>query len=133
MTRTKWETADVNLLTEAIIGSAIEVHRALGPGLLESAYKPCLAEELRARQLFVEVEKQLGLKYRTLTLDTAYRMDLVVEHRVIVEVKCVKKLDAVHEAQLLTYMKLAGCEAGLLLNFFVPQMILGVRRLVLKT
>src|SRR5688572_26663864 len=106
-------------LTDKIIRCAIEVHRILGPGLLESAYQACLSFELLQLGLDVREQVPLPVVYKGVKLDCGYRMDLVVDHAVIVEVKTVDKLHAVHEAQLLSYLKLAGMKRGLLLNFHV--------------
>jgi len=117
-------------LTGEIIGSAIEVHRALGPGLLESSYQACLARELELRNIPFEYEEPLPLEYKGLRLDCGYRMDLVVANAVIVEVKTVKALAPIHEAQLLTYLKLTGLKVGLLINFNVEVLKSGIRRMV---
>lgn len=122
---------ETNLVTGAVIGAAIAIHRALGPGLLESAYRPCMVHELRLQGLHVEVERPLALVYRGLVVDRAYKIDLVVEEKVVVELKAISKLDRVHEAQILSYMKLSGIHTGLLINFHVPTLISGVRRFVL--
>lgn len=119
-----------NAITEEIIGSAIRVHRELGPGLLESAYEACLVYELADKGLFIEQQKPLPLLYRTLELDCAYRLDLLVDGKVIVEVKAVETLLPLHDAQLLSYLRLAKCPIGLLLNFNVPVLTKGIRRLV---
>jgi GxxExxY protein len=116
-------------LTEMIIGAAIAVHRALGPGLLESTYTRCLAYELVDRDLSVEVGKPVPLVYKNLTVDNAYRIDILVENRVVIELKAVERLERVHISQLLTYLKLSGMETGLLLNFNVPMMKDGIRRI----
>jgi GxxExxY protein len=116
------EAAKLNSLTDKIISAAIAVHRALGPGLLESAYEACLYYELVMRGLKVERQKQLPLAYEGVRLDCAYRMDLVVESAVIVEVKSVEKLDRVHEAQMVSYLKLADLRVGLVLNFNVRNL-----------
>jgi GxxExxY protein len=116
------EAARLNAITDKIIGAAIEVHRVLGPGLLESAYEACLYFEMVKRGLLVERQKPLPLVYEGVTLDCAYRMDLVVENSVIVEVKSVVKLDRVHEAQMLSYLKLADLRVGLVLNFNVKNL-----------
>ncbi len=121
---------DHNKTTESIIGAAIEVHRELGPGLLESTYEACLAYELMERGLKVERQKNLPVKYRGVDLDCGYRIDLMVEDLVIVELKVVEKLEAIHEAQLLSYLKLSGTPIGLLLNFNVMELRRGIRRLV---
>ena len=104
-------------LTEAIIGAAIEVHRALGPGLLESAYHRCMEHELTLRGIPFRKEVDLPVVYKGLELDCGYRMDLVVDEKIVVELKAVDKLIGVHEAQLLTYLKLSGLRVGLLINF----------------
>lgn len=118
-------------LTHRIIGAAIEVHKSLGPGLLESAYQICLARELALRQIEFEQEKPIPIHYKGVALDCGYRLDFVVENRVVVELKAVEKALPVHEAQLLTYLKLTGCKVGLLINFNIPVLKDGVTRLVL--
>lgn len=123
---------DINDLTGAIIGAAIEMHKTLGPGLLESAYKSCLAHELCLQGLTVEVERSLPLTYNDLVIPCAYRLDLVVEDKVIVEVKCATKLIPVFEAQLLSYLKLTGIRVGLLFNFHEKVLIQGLRRLIVQ-
>ena len=117
-------------VTERVLGAAIEVHRALGPGLLESTYEACLALELAERG--VRFERQVGLPvlYRGLRLECGYRVDLIVEETVVVEVKSVDRLHPVHDAQLLTYLKLSGVPIGLLLNFNVPMLKEGIRRFI---
>lgn len=122
---------EVNQLTEAIIGAAIEVHRALGPGLLESAYEECLCRELDLRRIPFERQRLLPVEYKGLSLDCGYRLDLLVADTVVVEIKAVERLLPIHEAQLLTYLKLGGWKVGLLINFNVPVLKKGVRRLVL--
>src|SRR2546429_6416275 len=117
-------------LTEKIIGAAIEVHRALGPGLLESAYAACLDYDLRSRGLRTEREKPLPLRYKQVNLDCGYRLDLVVESAVVVELKCVERLQRIHDAQLLSYLRLSGFRIGLLINFNVVCLVSGVRRLL---
>ena len=124
-----YPTAD-SALTGTIIGAAIEVHRALGPGLLESAYEECLAVELADRGLRVERQTVLPVVYKGRTLDAGYRIDLLVNSEVIVELKSVQKLEPIHDAQLLTYLKLAGIRHGLLLNFNVAVLKDGIRRMV---
>ena len=111
--------SEVNQLTEAIIGAAIEVHRHLGPGLLESTYEICLAYELERLGLLVERQKQLSVRYKEIMLDQGYRIDLLVNELVIVELKAVDTILPVHEAQLLSYLKHSGCKVGLLFNFNV--------------
>lgn len=120
----------LNSITEQIIGAAIEVHRAVGPGLLESAYEACLVFELRQRGCRVEQQKPLPVVYKNVRLDCGYRLDAVVENLVIVEVKAVEKLNSVHEAQLLSYLRLYGCKLGLLINFHVGMLKHGIRRVV---
>lgn len=120
----------LNQITENIIGAAIDVHRALGPGLLESAYEACLAFELAQHGLKVEQQKPLPIVYREVRLDCGYRLDLLVEGQVIVEIKAVDNLLPIHQAQLLSYLKLSGCKVGLLINFNVQVLKNGVRRVV---
>lgn len=115
-----------------IIGSAISVHKELGPGLLESAYEACLAYELAGKDLKIERQKSLPITYRGIQLDCGYRIDLLVEEKVIVEIKAVERMEPIHEAQLLSYLKLSGCEVGLLINFNVKILKNGIRRLVNK-
>ena len=122
---------EINKITETIIGAAIEVHRHLGPGLLESAYQACLAREMDLRNLALEQEKQLFLEYKGLKLDCGYRLDFLVEQSVIVEIKAVEALQPIHEAPLLTYLKLSGCKIGLLINFNVPVLKNGLKRMAL--
>ncbi|MBZ5495909.1 MAG: GxxExxY protein [Acidobacteriia bacterium] len=121
---------ELNSITGDIIGAAIEVHRALGPGLLESAYVACLACALAERQLKVEQQKPLALVYRDIKMDCGYRLDLLVENRVIVEVKSVEYVLPVHKAQLLSYLRLADCRVGLLINFNVEVLKDGIYRIV---
>lgn len=115
-------------LTERIIGAAIEVHRSLGPGLLESAYEACLAVELRERGLFVEEQVMVPVVYKGRPIQVAYRIDLLVEKSVIVELKSIDEVTAVHEAQLITYLKLANKKVGLLINFNVELLKNGITR-----
>jgi len=117
-------------LTHEIIGAAIEVHRTLGPGLLESAYEECLAEELSTRQIPFERQKPLPLVYKSAKLECGYRVDLLVDHRVVVELKAIEALAPIHDAVVLTYLRLSGCRIGLLINFHVPVLAQGIRRLV---
>jgi len=123
---------NVNEVTEAIIGAAICVHRELGPGLLESAYETCLAYELTERKLKFERQKALPVQYRRVELDCGYRIDLLVEDQVVVELKAIENLEPIHEAQLLSYLKLSKCKVGLLINFNVRVLKDGIRRLVNK-
>ncbi|MBK8524538.1 MAG: GxxExxY protein [Betaproteobacteria bacterium] len=118
-------------LTEEIIGAAIEVHRALGPGLLESAYQECLCAELGLRDLRFVSQLVLPVEYKGLHVDAGYRLDLVVADKVVVELKAVERLLPLHEAQLLTYLRLGGYSTGLLLNFNVPVLKDGIRRMKL--
>jgi GxxExxY protein len=117
-------------LTEQIIGAAIQVHRELGPGLLESAYEACLCHELSLSGLKVERQKVIPISYKGIMLDAGYRLDLVVQDQVIVEIKAVSELLPVHEAQLLSYLKQVGGGRGLLINFNVKLLKHGLRRLV---
>ena len=117
--------------TAPIVGAAIEVHRVLGPGLLESAYEECLCHEFHVRGLKFERQVDLPVLYKGLRLDCGYKMDLVVERRIILELKCVVRILPVHEAQLLTYLKLSGKQVGLLINFNVPLLTQGIVRRVL--
>ncbi len=119
-----------NELTHHIIGAAIEVHRMLGPGLLESAYAECLARELTLRSICFEREKPLPLIYKDLKLDCGYRVDFLVDERVVVELKAVDALAPIHDAIVLTYLRLSGCRIGLLINFHTPVLKEGIRRLV---
>ena len=121
----------VNVLTKEIIGAAIEVHRNLGPGLLETAYQQCLARELTLRAVPYERERPLPLEYKGLRLDCGYRADFLVDNAVVVETKSVEVIAPVHEAQLLTYMRLGKWKVGLLINFNVLVLKTGIRRKVL--
>jgi len=121
---------ELNKITEKIINGAISVHRELGPGLLESAYEACLVYELTSQNLKVERQKSLPLRYRGIQLDCGYRLDLFVEESIIVEIKAIEKLEPIHEAQLLSYLKLSKCPVGLLINFNVKVLKDGIRRLV---
>jgi GxxExxY protein len=121
----------VNIITERIIGAAIEVHRHLGPGLLESTYQVCLAKEMTLVGLNYEQEKPLPLEYKGLKLECGYRMDFLVEQSVIVELKAVDILMPIHQAQLLTYLRLSKCKIGLLINFNVPVLKQGIKRMAL--
>jgi len=117
-------------LTEAVIGHAIEVHRALGPGLLESAYEECLCFELKTAGLAFKRQVPLPVVYKAMRLECAYRMDIGVDQRLIIELKTVDLLLPIHQAQLLTYLKLGGVRTGLLLNFHAPVLKDGIKRLV---
>ena len=118
-------------LTGAVIGAAIEVHRALGPGLLESAYQVCLCHELVLRGIPFRKEVDLPIFYKGIRLETGYRVDLLIDERVVVEVKSVRELDSIFEAQLLTYLRLGGWKVGLLINFNVSILKNGIRRRIL--
>lgn len=118
-------------LTKEIIGAAIEVHRELGPGLLESAYEECLCYELSARHVSLCRQVELPVQFKSVRLERGYRIDILVEERIVVELKCVENLNDLHKAQLLTYLKLSGLNVGLLLNFNVPLMKDGIVRMVL--
>jgi len=119
---------NVNSITQKIIGSAIAIHKELGPGLLESSYEACMAYELARLNLKVERQKGLPVTYHGVKLDCGYRIDFLVEDRVIVELKAVEKLEPIHEAQILSYLKLSNCEVGLLINFNVKLIKYGIRR-----
>ena len=118
-------------LSEKVIGFAIDVHRSLGPGLLESAYEECLCFELQSHAVPFRRQAPLPVVYKSVKLECGYRMDIVVENQLVVEVKTVEKLMPIHDAQLLTYLKLSGIHAGLLLNFNTPVLKNGIKRLVL--
>jgi len=120
----------MNELTQKIIGAAIEVHKALGPGLLESAYEECLAHELLIANVSFERQVPLPVSYKSVQLDCGYRLDFLIEHTVVLEVKAVESLQPIHEAQLLTYLKLGGWPIGLLINFNVPVLTKGIKRMV---
>ena len=123
---------EINKVTETIIGASIEVHKALGPGLLESAYEECLCHELSLKRLKFDRQRKLPMTYKGIQLDCGYRIDLLVEEHVIVELKSIDKLSSIHDAQLLTYMKLTNSSVGLLINFNVPVLKNGIRRKVLN-
>jgi GxxExxY protein len=122
----------VNELTGAIIGAAIEVHRVLGPGLLESAYQECLCRELDLRRIRFKRQHPVPVEYKGLRLDKGYQLDLLVESFCVVEIKSVDALHPIHEAQTLTYMRLGNWKVGLILNFNVEVLKDGIRRLVLN-
>jgi len=117
-----------NDISGKIIGCAIEVHKALGPGLLESAYEECLFYEIKEAGLKVERQKALPVIYKDVKLEAGYRIDLLVEDKVVVELKSVEALNDVHTAQVLTYLKLSDCKLGLLMNFNVVKLIDGIKR-----
>jgi GxxExxY protein len=121
---------DINQLTGQIIGAAIEVHKALGPGLLESAYEECLCRELSLRGFSYERQKEVPVKYKGVRLDCGYRLDIVVSESVVLELKACDRLERIHQAQLLTYLKLTGIKYGLLINFNVSVLKDGIKRMV---
>jgi len=118
-------------LTKDIIGSAIEVHKELGPGLLESAYQTCLCHELSLRKIPFSQQVDLPVEYKGIQLDCGYRIDILIDKKIIVELKAITEMNPVFDAQLLTYMRLAGCRVGLLINFHVPVLKNGIKRRVL--
>ena len=124
------EKEKLDQITRRIIGAAIEVHKSVGPGLLESAYQACLAFELKARGLKVEEQRPLPIIYKDVHLDCGYRMDLVVEDSIVVEIKAVEQLAPIHDAQLLSYLRLSGKSVGLLINFHVRVLKQGLKRIV---
>lgn len=121
---------DTNQITYNILNCAYKVHTELGPGLLESAYEACLFHELSTRGIKVEKQKALPLRYQNIELDVGYRMDLLVENKVVVEIKSIRDFDDVHLAQVLTYLKLSNCKIGLLINFNVKSLKSGIKRLI---
>lgn len=118
-------------LSKTVLGCAIEVHRELGPGLLESTYEQCMAYELSRANIPFRFQVALPVLYKETQLDCGYRIDLLIDDQLIVELKCVEQLAKIHEAQILTYMRLAKIKAGLLINFNVPLLKRGIRRFVL--
>ena len=121
---------EINNLTHLILKCAYKVHSALGPGLLESAYEECLFYELNLQGVKVEKQKALPLVYQEVKLDVGYRLDLLVDNRVVVEIKSVESFNEVHMAQVLTYLKLSNCKIGLLINFNVKSLQQGIKRLI---
>jgi GxxExxY protein len=121
----------INHITHDILDSAYKVHSVLGPGLLESSYQACLVYELKKKGMIVEVEKPLPLIYEEVKLECGYRIDILVENQVVVELKTVESFTDVHTAQVLTYLKLSGCKVGLLINFYTKSLKNGIKRLVL--
>jgi GxxExxY protein len=121
---------DINELSSKIIGAAIEVHKILGPGLLESAYEECLCHELSLQGLSFQRQKPLPITYKENLLDCVYRLDIVVENKIVLELKSCEKIEPIYRAQLLTYLKLSGLQLGLLLNFNSPVMRDGIIRVV---
>jgi len=124
------DPSEFNELTRQILGAAIEVHRAFGAGLLESIYTSCLHFELSARNLRYVAQRAVPIVYKGMTVEAHYRVDLIVEDRIVVEVKSVEALSSVHESQLLTYLALTECPAGLLINFNVRRLMDGVKRML---
>ena len=124
------EVVGINAITEAIIGAAIKVHSALGPGLLESAYEACLAHELRKAGFDVRSQVELPVIYDGVRVDLGYRIDLLVNDAVIVELKCVEKIAPIHEAQILSYLKLSKKRVGLIINFHVRHLKDGIKRFI---
>ncbi len=122
---------DFDKLSNQVIGCAIEVHRELGPGLLESTYEQCLAHEMSNQGINFKIQLPLPVEYKGTRLDCGYRVDVMVENRLILELKSVERLQKIHEAQLLTYMKLSGLQTGLLINFNVNLLKNGIKRFVL--
>jgi GxxExxY protein len=121
---------NINKLSSSIIGAAIEVHKTLGPGLLESAYEECICHELSIGGLSLERQRPLAVRYKGINLNCGYRLDVVVEDAIILELKSCEKIKPIHKAQLLTYLKLSGFKLGLLLNFNVTLMREGIVRIV---
>ena len=128
---TKSTKMDFDELSHRVIGCAIEVHGYLGPGLLESAYEQCLAHELARQGIAFQLQHPMPVHYQDVRLDCGYRIDVFVEHQLIIELKSVEEIKGIHEAQLLTYMKLAGVKIGLLMNFNVTKLKDGIKRFVL--
>jgi GxxExxY protein len=124
------EGVGINAITEAIIGAAMRVHSALGPGLLESAYEACLAHELRKTGFDVRSQVELPVIYDSVRVDLGYRIDLLVNDTVIVELKCVEKIAPIHEAQILSYLKLSRKRVGLIINFHVRHLKDGIKRFI---
>ena len=121
---------DINEISSKIIGAAIEVHKHLGPGLLESAYEECLCHELELREIKFDRQKKLPVEYKGRKLDCGYRLDFLVEDKIVLELKSCENIEPIHKAQLLTYLKLTELNLGLLLNFNVPYMRDGILRVV---
>ena len=125
----KLHATDINELTGSVIGAAIEVHKALGPGLLESTYEECLCREFQLKDISYERQKQVPVEYKGAKLDCGYRIDILVGNSIVVEIKACDTILPIHEAQLLTYLKLTGLKVGLLINFNVPILRDGIRRI----
>jgi GxxExxY protein len=120
---------DINDLTREVIGAAIEVHKTLGPGLLESVYEECLCREFDLRKIPYERQKELPIEYKGIKLDCGYRLDILVADRLVLELKACESIQGIHEAQLLTYLKLTGIKLGLLINFNVRVLKDGIKRI----
>jgi GxxExxY protein len=129
-TMTYTPTAEEDRIAAAIVDAGFQVHKALGPGLLESTYEECLAYELTDRGLQFRRQLAMPIVYKSVKLDAGYRLDLIVESKVIVEVKAIDQVQPIHQAQLITYLKLSGCRLGLLANFNVTMFKDGIRRIV---
>jgi GxxExxY protein len=121
---------DINALTGKVIGLAIEVHKILGPGLLESVYEECLCHELSLSKINFERQKEVQIDYKGINLECGYRLDILIPNKLILELKSCERLEPIHEAQLLTYLKLTGIRIGLLINFNVPVLKDGVKRMI---
>ena len=130
--KVKPSSEKLEALARQVIGACIEVHRFLGPGLLESAYEACLARELELSDISFERQKALPVAYKGFRVECGYRLDLVIDRRLIVELKAVDAIQPIHEAQLLTYLRLTGCSLGLIANFHAKSMKEGLRRMVLN-
>ena len=122
---------DIEHLANRVIGMAIEVHRELGPGLLESTYETCLAHEITDHQIPFERQRPLPIRYKNILMECGYRLDLVIDSKLLLEIKSVESLEKIHEAQILTYMKLGNFPLGLLINFNAPTLKAGLRRFVI--
>ena len=123
---------DVNTLSNVVIGAAIDVHKTLGPGLLESAYETCLCHEPDLRGIEYKEQIQLPVKYKSIQLDCGYRLDILIENKIVIELKSVEKILPIHDAQLLTYLKLGGWQLGMIFNFNVSLLKHGIKRKVLN-
>jgi GxxExxY protein len=123
-------TTEEDRVAAAIVDAGYQVHKVLGPGLLESAYEECLAFELAQRGLSVRRQVAMPVTYKSVKLDAGYRIDLIVQSLVVVEIKAIEQIHRIHQAQLMTYLKLSGCRVGFLMNFTVPLFKNGVRRVV---
>jgi GxxExxY protein len=124
-----FDHTDINQLTGEVINAAIEVHKTLGPGLLESIYEECLCHELGLRRIPYERQKELPIEYKGVKLNCIYRLDIIVDNQLLLEIKACEALLPIHEAQLLTYLKLTGLRLGLLINFNVPMLKDGIKRI----